>query len=154
MSPRAIDSQLPSDTDSMSQQPEQKETNGQACAIPYRRRAGQLEFCLITSSSGRWGFPKGFIDRGETVRQAALKEAFEEAGLHGRIQGKPLGSYPLERNGTTLPVTVVLMKVTRCDEHWEEEDRRERQWVAAADVASWIAQPGQRDLLALALEQL
>lgn len=137
----------------MSPRSEQQETVQQACAIPYRKSDGQLEFCLITSSSGRWGFPKGFVDPGETIAQAALKEAFEEAGLHGRIKGKPLGSYPLEKSGETVPVTVVLMKVSRCDEHWEEEDRRQRQWVASDDAASLIAQPEQCEMLELALKQ-
>lgn len=138
----------------MAPQSEQHESGRQACAIPYRRRDGQLEFCLITSSSGRWGFPKGLIDPGESIDEAALKEAFEEAGLHGRIKGKPLGSYALEKNGSTVPVAVVLMKVSRCDEHWEEEDRRKRKWVAADDVLSLIAQPPQREMLRLALKQL
>lgn len=63
----------------------------QACAIPFRSVARQLEFCLITSSSGRWLFPKGFIDPGETFVEAALKEAAEEAGVHGRVLGDPVG---------------------------------------------------------------
>lgn len=138
----------------MSKQSTPQERSGQACAIPFRRRAGTLEFCLITSSRGRWGFPKGFVDDGESVDEAALKEAFEEAGLHGCIQGDALGSYPLDRDGVTVPVTVVLMQVSRCDEHWEEEGSRERQWVSADNAASLIAQPEQREMLALALNQL
>ena len=63
--------------DSMNRQSEYKEPDGQACAIPYRQRKGKLEFCLITSSKGHWSFPKGFVELGESLRQAALKEAFE-----------------------------------------------------------------------------
>lgn len=138
----------------MKQESKPQDPVEQACAIPYRRRGGQLEFCLITSSNGRWGFPKGFIDPGETLAQAALKEAFEEAGLHGRIKGKPVGSYPLEKSDEDIPVTVVLMKVSRCDEHWQEEGKRERQWVSADDAASLIALPEQRELLARALKEI
>ena len=85
----------------------------QASAIPYRRRGEQLEFCLITSvSNGRWGFPKGLIDPGETAPQTALKEAREEAGIVGRVVGKPLGRYSYRKWNTSLAVTVFLMEVT------------------------------------------
>ena len=57
-----------------------------------RCRNGQYEFCLITSlRKGRWGFPKGITDPGETHVETALKEADEEAGLRGRIVGDSLG---------------------------------------------------------------
>ena len=51
----------------------------QASAIPYRLRDGQPEFCLITSiSTGKWGFPKGIVDPGETPEETAIKEALPE----------------------------------------------------------------------------
>ena len=73
----------------------------QACVVPYRRRDERIEFCLITSlKKKRWIFPKGIVDPGETVEEAALKEAFEEAGLHGRILGDPIGKYEDSKWGT------------------------------------------------------
>ena len=38
----------------------------------------------------RWALPKGLIDEGETPAETALREAFEETGLHGRL-GPKLG---------------------------------------------------------------
>ena len=52
----------------------------QASVIPFQRRNGQIEFCLITTRKRNWIFPKGIIDPGETMEQTAAKEALEEAG--------------------------------------------------------------------------
>ncbi len=34
-----------------------------------------------TRGAGKWGFPAGFVDRGEVVEEAAVREAREEIGL-------------------------------------------------------------------------
>lgn len=124
----------------------------QACAIPYRCRDGQAEFCLITSiRKGTWGFPKGIIDPGETPEKTALKEAEEEAGLHGRIVGKPLGQYQYRKWGTLLCVDVYLMQVTSEDDDWDEADLRKRAWCAADEARAAIHRQDLRELLEAAL---
>ena len=39
----------------------------------------------IEPGYGRWVFPGGYVDRGEEVRSAAIREAREEAGLEIRL---------------------------------------------------------------------
>ena len=41
----------------------------------------------IEPGYGRWVFPGGYVDRGEVVRVAAVREAREEAGLEIRLDG-------------------------------------------------------------------
>jgi phosphohistidine phosphatase len=107
----------------------------QASAVAFRRRDDQFEFCLITSiSSGRWGFPKGIVDPGETPEETALKEALEEAGLHGTIVGPTVGFYRYEKWNMTLEVEVLLMEVSGEDDAWEEAHLRQRCWVASDEV--------------------
>ncbi|MCA9122974.1 MAG: NUDIX domain-containing protein [Planctomycetaceae bacterium] len=120
----------------------------QACAIPFRSVARQLEFCLITSSSGRWLFPKGFIDPGETFVEAALKEAAEEAGVHGRVLGDPVGWYKIKKNGAMRTVIALLMEVTHFDDTWKESHCRERRWAKMSEAKRLLSKPELRSLLA------
>jgi len=127
----------------------------QACAIPFRRLGENVEFCLITSlSRKRWIFPKGIIDPGETLVQTAVKEAHEEAGLHGRVVGEPLGTYEGFKWGTTLEVTVVLMEVLHCDDCWEESEVRERRWVSADEAFQLLSKDELKDFLKTAISTL
>jgi ADP-ribose pyrophosphatase YjhB (NUDIX family) len=59
---------------------------------------------------GRWSFPSGFVDAGEVVEAAAAREAFEEAGVHVRIDGL-LGVYSTAGN----PVVFVAYAATVLD---------------------------------------
>lgn len=127
----------------------------QACVVPYRRQGERIEICLITSlKKGRWILPKGIIDPGETREESALKEALEEAGLHGRIVGEPLGTYEDFKWGSKLHITVLLMEVTRSDDQWYEADVRQRRWVDAAEAEELLARPDQRPFVAVALRTL
>lgn len=127
----------------------------QASAVPYRFRNGQLEFCLITSSSGRkWAFPKGIIGKGESPAQTALKEAEEEAGLTGEIRGRPLGKYQYSKLGRSLTVIVMLMRVRKAAAQWDEADIRERRWVLADDAVAVVERPRLRRFLREAVKRL
>lgn len=127
----------------------------QAAAIPYRVRKGEPQFCLITSvRNRRWGFPKGVVDPGETPLQTALKEAYEEAGLHGQIEGEPLGKYRYHKWGTSLDVTVHLMRVTQADAQWDEAHLRDRIWCRADEARRKIHRDELRLLLGEAVRRL
>lgn len=127
----------------------------QACAIPFRRTDDRLEVCVITSlKRKRWMFPKGIIDPGETHVETALKEAQEEAGLHGRVVGEPLGTYEYFKWDTTLEVTVVLMEVLQCDDDWPESAQRERRWLPPADALQILSKDELRGFLQRAIALL
>ena len=103
----------------------------QAAVIPFRGGGARLEICLIRKRGSKkgWGIPKGFIDRGDTSKETALKEAREEAGLKGRLVGSAIGSYEYRKWGATLEVDVYLMRVNEQEDDWDESDIRERCWV-------------------------
>lgn len=58
-----------------------------AGGVIYRLTASSIEVALIaTGSGGRWGLPKGHVQRGETAEAAAEREVAEETGLSGKVQ--------------------------------------------------------------------
>jgi len=127
----------------------------QAGVIPFRRKKGTIEVCLIRNKGRKkWKIPKGFVDPGETVKQAALKEAWEEAGLNGHLVGDPIGSYEYEKWGADLTVSVYLMEVTSEDDKWEESRFRERSWSAVETAFAMLKKHPVRPLLEAAATRL
>jgi 8-oxo-dGTP pyrophosphatase MutT (NUDIX family) len=62
-------------------------------AVCYRVRDGQIEFLLVKTRAGRWTFPKGRVENDATRAAAAEREAYEEAGVHGRVEPLPFATY-------------------------------------------------------------
>jgi len=116
----------------------------QAAAVCYRVRDEGIEFLLVrTRSGGRWTFPKGSAEPGLTHAQAAAIEAFEEAGVHGRIEEASFARYDRrERGGARksasrtgkqkLAVYAYLCKVSRLSP--PRESGRHRTWFSVEDA--------------------
>jgi 8-oxo-dGTP pyrophosphatase MutT (NUDIX family) len=116
----------------------------QAAAIPVKGK----QVCLVTSSNGkRWVIPKGLIDPGHTAGEAALQEAWEEAGLTGTLRPEPVGSYVYDKWGRVCHVTVFVMQVTEVAAEWPESHVRERAWVTFAEAEQRVEEPGLREVL-------
>ncbi len=127
----------------------------QASAIPYRRQGGRVEVCMITSiRKGRWGFPKGIIDPGETAAETAIKEAEEEAGVRGHLDLQPVGAYTYAKWGTTLDVTVFLLEVAETDDDWPEAHLRQRAWLPLDRALLRLGRKQARPSLQAAIERL
>ena len=112
-----------------------------AAAVPVRRRAaGGLEFLLVRTSNGeRWTFPKGRVERGESMSQAAAREAQEEAGVTGVVGSEPLGVYRYapSRNGFD-DVTAYLLLAER--DGLPAEPGRDPTWLGFEAARSCLVQ--------------
>lgn len=54
-------------------------------AIACTRTGSGLMYLLVHERGGHVGFPKGHIEPGETPVQCALREVWEETGVHVRL---------------------------------------------------------------------
>jgi phosphohistidine phosphatase len=128
----------------------------QAAVVPYRRTGEALEICLIRRrDTNAWGIPKGLVDPGDTVEETALKEAWEEAGIRGRLIGDdPVGSYQYEKWRTTFAVAVFLMEVNGSADEWQESRLRERRWVLPDRARVLLQEHPGRAILSRALDAL
>ena len=120
----------------------------QVAAIPLRTSDSGTEVCIIRrKGSGKWGVPKGFIDPGDTRQQAALNEAYEEAGLAGEIIGESIGTYDYKKGIVALKVAVFRMRVLKEHPTWPEMDFRERRWCSVEEARSLLKHHRVRPLL-------
>ena len=78
-----------------------------ACTVPVVNGRILLARRAIEPARGRWVFPGGYMERGETVPQAAERETFEEVGLTVRAT-RPVGIY-------SYPDTAVVVIVYHCE---------------------------------------
>jgi phosphohistidine phosphatase len=117
----------------------------QSGAIPFRRRGEELEFLLVTSKGGKWIFPKGIVEPGETPAETAAKECREEAGIFGQIVPDPIASYRVRKWKRDCEVALFLLRYEHDVHPWEEEGLRERRWCDQETAAALL---GRSELVA------
>jgi len=116
----------------------------QAAAIPVQN--GRI--CLVTSRSGRrWVIPKGRIERGQSPSEAAILEAWEEAGLVGDLSPVPLGTFQYEKLDRVFLVSVYVLSVKEIRSDWPERRDRRREWVEWTVALERIEEEGLREIL-------
>jgi 8-oxo-dGTP pyrophosphatase MutT (NUDIX family) len=107
----------------------------QVAAICYRLTKRGIEFLLVRTRGGRWTFPKGSIESGLTHAQAAALEAFEEAGVHGRIEEVAFARYirikpAYDRNSSQVEVTINAHLCEVSHLSTPEEEGRKPTWLS------------------------
>jgi len=126
----------------------------QVAALCYRTSEGGKKVLLVTSrGTGRWIIPKGWPMDGKNAPEAAMREAWEEAGVReGQIDGDAIGHYEYEKElktGLPVPVETLVYKVevseTRDD--FPEAGERERRWVSPEEAADMVREPQLQRLL-------
>ena len=125
-------------------------------ALPYRfSQFAALEILILTTrQSQRWIVPKGWPIRSLKPDKSAAQEAYEEAGVRGRVGAKPIGAFSyrkiLDESGAeaTCEVKVFPLLVKRQSVSWPESAQRIVQWVDPAKAIALIKEPELKALIA------
>ncbi|SHH53692.1 NUDIX hydrolase [Cognatishimia maritima] len=126
----------------------------QVAALCYRNGKRGREVLVITSrDTGRWIIPKGWPMRGKESNEAALQEAWEEAGVRtGRAPTKALGHFHYDKResgGWSQPVKALVypVEVKELADKFPEVTERKRKWVSPDEAANLVAEPELKKLL-------
>lgn len=125
----------------------------QYAALCFRIRKDKPQFLLVTSrGSGRWILPKGWPMKGRAPSKAALREAWEEAGVRGRVGRDFIGMYSyrkaLGRQRMELCIALVFpVDVKSLDGQFPEARQRRRKWFGRKKAAARVDEPELAELI-------
>lgn len=125
----------------------------QVGTLAWRFDHGVLKVLLVTSrDTGRFVIPKGWPMRNIGNSKAAAREAYEEAGIGGKISPLPIGSYEYNKifgPGFALRCRVMVysMQVAKILTKWPEKSERKRHWMSLDDAAASVHEPELRKLI-------
>jgi 8-oxo-dGTP pyrophosphatase MutT (NUDIX family) len=126
----------------------------QVAALCIRRRGDRKEVLLVTSrGTGRWILPKGWPISGLNAGQAALQEAWEEAGVRkGAVEGKAIGTYTYDKaldEGWSIEIETLVYPVEVEDmrKDFPEAHQRKRTWVEPSEAANMVREPELQSIL-------
>lgn len=124
----------------------------QSGALAYRRAEnGEISVLLVRKiHSQNWGIPKGKLVPHLSLDENAAKEAFEEAGVRGRIQQVAAATYRAIKRiygqKCVIEVCVFLLEVTETAKTWPEKAKRDFKWVSPQEAAVLLREPVLADL--------
>lgn len=126
----------------------------QTGALPWRLAGKKgIEVLLVTSRrSGRWTIPKGWPMPGMTLAEAAAQEAFEEAGVMGAVDPRPIGCFRHVKQTLLTPdleVNIIVhpLWVDREFPKWPELGERKRRWFSPKNAARRVDSAELRKLI-------
>lgn len=118
--------------------------------IPLIKKKNKNKICLVTGrGTGKWILPTGKHEKNRSNREVAVLEAFEEAGLVGKIDKKfrRLLQVTSPSGKKKRKTTLYLIKVNKQLKQWPEKKERRRTTVKLCDVENYIKDKKLKKLL-------
>lgn len=112
---------------------------------------------LVHQWGNTWSFPKGGVERGESLLETAVREIREETGLHDLSYVGNLGSYTrysIGKDGTTERKdlgerrrTFFLFTTTQQDLSPQDHEVTEARFVTLEEALALLSHPKDREFL-------
>lgn len=117
-----------------------------AGGIILRKHSNSWQLFFIKDMSGKWTFPKGKIEKGESSLEAAVREIAEEVGLFDLSMVERLSSvsYTYKRKGTvkkTVDYFLFISTIGQSITLQKEEGIQDAKWVNLTDALKAVGYP-------------
>lgn len=124
-----------------------------ALCFRYAGSGEEIEILVVTSRvTARWIIPRGWPMKRKKPHQAAAIEAWEEAGVRGRVKKEAVGRYTYLKmldNGDVVPCVVDVFQIEVTGEEASFKERGERlvEWVRPDEAARRVREIELKSLL-------
>ncbi len=124
-----------------------------ALCFRYTGSGEEIEILVVTSrTSARWIIPRGWPMKRKKPHEAAAIEAWEEAGVRGRVRKDAVGRYTYLKmldNGDVVPCVVDVFQIGITGEETSFKERGERllEWVRPDEAARRVREIELKSLL-------
>jgi len=122
--------------------------------IPYIEKNNSFRFIIVTSRRHpkRWIFPKGQVEPEMEDREAAINEAFEEAGVIGTIRGKAI-RVQVRRKDSLITYKLYPFRISKLCRKWPERKVRKRSFAKAEKAANMLEKHPYAEVLEIFLKK-
>lgn len=112
------------------------------------------QILVVNQKHNSWSLPKGHIDLGETVVEAAKREIYEESGLRDLVMLRELGTYQRfkigkggaeEDQSEWKTITFFLFSTSEQNLAPVDPENPEARWVDKEEVTSLLTHPKDKE---------
>jgi bis(5'-nucleosidyl)-tetraphosphatase len=114
--------------------------------IPIFKDEEGYQYLLLQNQGGYWGFPKGHVEAGESPKETAVREAYEETGIKVNINDlafsvsysyeQPIDNKMQTKQIVLFPAVVASQKVAI-----QNSEIRSHEWVTYDKAISLVDLP-------------
>ena len=124
--------------------------------VVIKNESGGIRILLIKDPYGKWTWPKGKLDKGETSLNAAVREIGEETGLKNIKVISRIGrtDYFYKRDGKLIYKTVYMYLFKfRCGEKLviQKSEIEDGEWCSEEEALSRVGYRGAKRMLSRAI---